>query len=202
VTLDAGFHAVAPGWLATIVTHLEMREPPAHFAPPALQDGLTIRHVPQPDPDWYRRLFRRIGTDWLWSSRLDMPQATLAGILHDPRVSVWSLVSAGQDLGLLELDFRTEGGCKLEFFGLDASLQGQGVGHALMGFAIQQAWARPIRRLHFHTCTHDHPSALPFYRGHGFVPYRQQVEVLRDPRLTGVLPLDAAAHIPLYRPVE
>ncbi|MEX0368657.1 MAG: GNAT family N-acetyltransferase, partial [Ruegeria sp.] len=44
----------------------------------------------------------------------------------------------------------------------------------------------------------DHPRALDFYRRSGFTPVRQEVEVMADPRLNGVLPKDAAPHVPLF----
>jgi hypothetical protein len=47
-----------------------------------------------------------------------------------------------------------------------------------------------------HTCTLDHPAALGFYRRHGFVPTKRTIETFPDPRLLGVLPADAAPHIP------
>ncbi|MCY4565611.1 MAG: GNAT family N-acetyltransferase, partial [Gammaproteobacteria bacterium] len=53
------------------------------------------------------------------------------------------------------------------------------------------------RRLWVHTCTFDHPGALDFYIRTGFVPYRRQIEVADDPRITGVLPRSAAPQVPL-----
>ena len=60
------------------------------------------------------------------------------------------------------------------------------------------AWARPIARFHVHTCTLDSPGALSFYRRSGFTPVRQQIEIAADPRVTGDLPREAGAHIPLF----
>ena len=48
-----------------------------------------------------------------------------------------------------------------------------------------------------HTCSLDHPDALDFYNRSGFKPFRRQVEVYDDPRLTGLLPRDAAARMPI-----
>jgi hypothetical protein len=48
-----------------------------------------------------------------------------------------------------------------------------------------------------HTCTLDGPTALNFYIRSGFVPYQRQVETFSDPRLTGLIPRDAAPQIPL-----
>ncbi|MBX6320521.1 MAG: GNAT family N-acetyltransferase [Rhodospirillaceae bacterium] len=170
-------------------------------APPPLRPepagGWTVRRVERPPLDWYRTLFRRIGEPWLWFSRLQLSDAALAAILWDPAVEVHALVAAGREEGLLELDFRDAGACELAFFGVAPPLIGTGAGRFLMNRAIERAWARPIRRFWVHTCTLDHPGALAFYRRSGFVPYRLQVEVAPDPRLTGILPREAAPQVPL-----
>lgn len=198
--LDKGFHDVPPGSLATVVTHLEMRAPAAP-RPVPIPDGLTLRHVQAPAPDWYRDLFTRVGGhDWLWFSRLVMDDTELADILHDPRVAVYALEQDGRAEGLMELDFRVNAECELAFFGLTGKLIGTGAGRYLMNAAITRAWARPIDRFHVHTCTLDHPAALGFYRRSGFVPIRQQVEIAEDPRVSGLLPDHAGAHIPVFRP--
>ena len=197
-TLPVGFHDVPPGHVATVVTWLEMRAPVPE-RPAALPEGAVQRAVPAPDVAWYRDLFRHVGgQDWLWFSRLVMPAADLAAILSDADVEVFALEIDGKAEGLLELDFRTPGECELAFFGVAPALTGTTAGRCLMNHALARAWARPISVLHLHTCTLDHPRALAFYRRSGFVPVRQQVEVLRDPRLTGLLPRHAAPHVPIF----
>ena len=66
-----------------------------------------------------------------------------------------------------------------------------------MGETLGLAWRDGVRRVHVHTCTLDHPAALPSYRHAGFVPYRRAVERFPDPRLTGILPRDSAPQVPL-----
>ncbi|WP_281823825.1 GNAT family N-acetyltransferase [Jannaschia rubra] len=197
--LTDGFHTVPPGKVAAVVTHLEMTAPPPALDAP-LPDGLTLRHEPAPDPDWYRDLFLRVGAlDWLWFSRLRMARDDLGGILSDEDVEVYALIHDGRAEGLLELDFRIGDSCELAFLGLTAAMQGRGAGRAMIGTAVARAFARPIARLHVHTCTFDSPVALPFYMRAGFVPVRREVEITDDPRLTGALPESAAPHVPLIR---
>lgn len=193
--LPDGFSDVPEGKLAAVVTHLQMfaRPAPRDVAPPNVD---LVAHA-DPDPDWYRALFTRVGCDWLWFSRLGMDHAALTAILRDPRVAVFSVRREGQDLGLLELDFRAESDCELAYFGLAPELQGQGAGRWLMEEALTRAWAAPITRLHVHTCTLDSPAALGFYIRSGFTPYRRQVEVADDPRRTGQLPRGAAPQVPI-----
>jgi len=196
--LRGGFHAVPDGWLATIVTHLEMTQAPPS-APAALPTDVVLYHEDRPATNWYRDLFNRIGADWLWTSRLELAVPDLAVILSSPDVEVWTLRRGGTDLALCELDFRASGACELAFFGLDPRLHGRGLSHPLLAHAAARAWARPIRRFTVHTCTHDHPAALGLYRRAGFVPVRREVEMMPDPRLSGLLPADAAPHVPLIR---
>ena len=201
MTLAPGFHAVPDGHLATVVTHLEMTAPPPARDGPA-PDGLALEPVPAPRPEAYRDLFRRVGADWLWQSRLVLDDAALGAILGDPGVEVSVLRRAGEDAGMLELDFREAGACEIAFFGVVTALQGTGAARWMMARALVMAWARPIRRLWVHTCTLDHPAAPRFYRRSGFAVTHQEVEVLPDPRLTGTLPRAVAPHVPLAAPLE
>lgn len=196
--LDIGFHDVPPGCVAAVVTCLEMGSPPP---PRPMTDlpGLSLDHVTDPATDWYTRVFTDIGgRDWMWFSRLALPEAELAAIIHDPAVEIRVLRDPnGRDLAFMELDFRVPGACELAFFGVARDLQRQGAGRWLMAAALARAWAAPITRFHVHTCTLDHPAALPFYIRSGFTPVARRIEIAPDPRLSGVLPEDAAPHVPV-----
>ncbi len=199
MTLPDGYSDVPAGKIAAVVTHLEMLSPPAPRSAPALP-AIAVRDVPKPSVAWYRDLYGRVGADdWLWFSRLRMTEAALATVIHDPNVEIFALTRDGRDEGLLELDFRTPGECELAFFGLTKALLGKGAGRLLMNAAIDRAWSHPIRRFWVHTCTLDHPDALAFYIRSGFRPFRRQIEIADDPRLTGVLPETAAPHVPIIR---
>lgn len=193
--LANGFYDVPPGKVATIVTHLEMRERPKENAP-IWPEGVSLRRV-EPTLDWYRAMFRKVGTDWLWFGRLRLTDAALQAIITHSAVEIFTLTRDGRDLALLELDFRAKDACELAYFGLAAPLIGTGAGRALMRFATETAWARAIERFHVHTCTLDSPRALEFYRRSGFEVLRQQVEIADDPRLMGLHPRHAGAHVPL-----
>lgn len=196
--LPAGYFDVPANMLATIVTCLEMRSRPAPRPnPPA--DGLMVERWPSPSIDTYRALYRRVGEDWLWVSRAVMDDDKLEAIIGDPAVEIYAMTRDGERLGLLELDFRETGACELAFFGLDQSLIGSGAGRIMMNAAIDSAWAKPITRFWVHTCHLDHPAALAFYQRSGFRPYKRMVEIFEDPRQTGKLRADAAAHFPVLQ---
>ena len=175
-----------------------MTERPTEREAPAAAQRSIVKIV-SPTVDWYRQIYRAVGADWLWWSRLAMDKKTLASILQHPDVQIYALREGERDLGLLELDYRTEGDCELAFLGLVADAIGTGGGRILMEHAIATAWSRPINRFWVHTCTLDDPRALGFYRRSGFSVVRQEVEIAPDPRLIGLLPESAAPHVPILR---
>ncbi|WP_298434462.1 GNAT family N-acetyltransferase [uncultured Jannaschia sp.] len=195
--LAPGFHDVPDGHIATIVTHLEMRAKPAP-RPEAPCTDLTLGPLEARTPESYRALFRLVGADWLWQSRLAMGDPALAAILGDPGVEIRVLRRGSDAVGLLEIDRRDRTSVEIAFFALVAPMQGTGAGRWMMNRALDLAWATSPARVWVHTCTLDHPAAPAFYRRSGFVVTRQEVEVLADPRLAGLLPRDAAPHIPLF----
>lgn len=190
-----GCHALPAGKLAMIVTYLQMRVPAplrnvscpdgTHFEP--LGGGLET----------YRALIRRVGENWLWADRLRLSDEELLAVLNDPYVSTYTLLHDGTPSAILELDSRQNGACEITFFGVAPNLIGSGAGAYLMDRAIDLAFKQDITRLHLHTCTLDSPQALGFYVRSGFTPYKRAVEIVDDPRTTGLLPKSAAPHIPL-----
>ncbi|SFM29367.1 GNAT family N-acetyltransferase [Methylobacterium pseudosasicola] len=195
--LPVGFSALPPGHIAAIVTSLDMVGPPTPRAAKPLPDGMALHPLVRSDCETYRGLYRAVGADWLWFSRLTLSDQALRDILDDPRVEILTLRQDGTDLGLLELDFRQPETCELAFLGLVPEALGQGLGRTLINTAIESAWSHPIKRFWVHTCTFDHPGALDFYRRSGFTPCAVAVEVAPDPRLTGLLPRTCAPHVPL-----
>ncbi len=193
--MEVSYEQVADGELAAVVTYLEMRRPPDQPVPAS---SLSLERVEVPQPEHYRELFRLIGGPWLWFSRLLLDDAHLAEIVQHPRVEIYSVLDeASREVGMLELDFREPGECELAFIGLVPELAGQGHGRWLLAEAVRLAWREGVERVHVHTCTLDHPAALPAYRRAGFTPYRRAVERFPDPRRLGILPRDCAPQVPL-----
>lgn len=191
-----GITDIAPGKIATVVTSLEMLEAPALSGSPSQMD-CQLKPVKLPDIDWYLGLYRRVGEDWLWFSRLILDKKNVQEIIQNPEVKIFTLQVGGQDRGLLELDFRQEKQCELAFLGVTQELIGRGLGQYMLDQAITIAWGRNISRLWVHTCTLDHPNTVSFYMQSGFKPYLRQIEVLDDPRLTGEIATASATHIPI-----
>ena len=191
-----GYIDIPSGKIASVITHLQMfRRPPSREE--RSEASWSLSKLDFVDMEHYRMLFRRVGEDWLWSSRLQMNEGKLSAVLAEPLYEAYVFYAQGHQEGLAELDFRSVGECELSFFGLTPELVGQGAGRWMMNRVLGLAWSRPIQRLWVHTCSLDHPGALAFYIRSGFVPFRRQIHIDDDPRLAGLLRRDSAPQTPL-----
>jgi GNAT superfamily N-acetyltransferase len=199
LNLPNGYYDLPSGKIANVATFLEMAHAPARplqrLAPP-----LALHRVDPTDLPAYRAMFRAVGQDLMWFSRLIMPDGDLTAILSNPKVESFVLTRDNTSVGLLELNFAEEGRCELAFFGLVQEEIGKGAGRALMNEAITRAFEKPIRQLWVHTCTDDNPLAFPFYLRSGFKPYKRMIEIQDDPRLTGYMPESASPRVALIKP--
>jgi GNAT superfamily N-acetyltransferase len=193
--LPKGYSLVPPRHIANVATFLEMRAKPDLSPPP--DRSFRLERWRDADLAAYRSLFTAIGENWLWYSRLVMPDHELLRLFGDPRIEIYRLFEQDSIVGMLELDFSGRNDCELSFLGLMPEAIGKGAGRFLMCEAIRLAWAKPIERFWVHTCTFDHPAALAFYRRSGFTPFQVAVEIHPDPRLTGHVPRTAAPHVPI-----
>jgi GNAT superfamily N-acetyltransferase len=196
--LPNGYYQLPEGKLANVAHRLQMLEKPTRELL-AFPNDLHLEPASSANPNAYRELFRAVGSDLLWFSRLIMPDEKLLDTLSNPGTESFELKRGKETIGILELSFRDMPDCELSFFGLVPTEVGNGTGRALIDEAIRRAFAKPIARLWLSTCTLDHPKALGFYRKAGFTPYARFVEVHDDPRLQGKLPLNAAPQIPLLK---
>ncbi|HYJ31163.1 MAG TPA: GNAT family N-acetyltransferase [Allosphingosinicella sp.] len=183
---------IPEGHIGAVVTYLEMTERPLPRPLPA--SPFRLEPWPEPEPGRYRILFERVGARWLWYSRLAMDDAALLANVAE----VHAVVDRRRiEIGMVELDFRTEGKCLIRFLGLVPELAGRGHGKWLFAQTLALAWRPGVARVRVNTCTLDHPAALPSYLKAGFRPVRRAFESFPDPRLAGLLPRDAAPQIPL-----
>jgi ribosomal protein S18 acetylase RimI-like enzyme len=196
--LPNGYYLLAPGKLANIAHRLEMTALPQRELLRFPHD-LTLEPAAKGNLTAYRDLFRAVGQDLLWFSRLLMNDEKLLDTLSDSGTESYALKRANKIIGILELSFRDMPDCELSFFGLVPSEVGTGIGRILIDEAIRRAFEKPIKRFWLSTCTLDHPKAMGFYRKAGFTPYARFVEIHDDPRLQGKLPLTAAPQIPLLK---
>jgi len=196
-----GYTDLPPGLIANVVTYLQQPVAPVAPRPPA-DPRDRVDSLRSPPNAWYRALYRRIGDRWLWFGRQTKDEAALAAILQAPTTEILALDRGGETIGFAELDWSVAETVEIVMFGVVAEASGTGAARFLMDHARARAAAEGVRRIWLHTCTFDHPAAIPFYRRAGFVPYKFAIEVAPDPRLTGELPREAGPHVALIDPVE
>jgi GNAT superfamily N-acetyltransferase len=156
--------------IATKTTYLQMFSP-TEIEIAAPRADLKLSRIVRPTVDFYRRLYREVGSAFHWVDRLVMPEEELRAIIHDDLVDVFVLTAAEEPVGYSELDRRESGEIELAYFGLFRTATGQGLGKYLLNYTLRAAWSHQPRRVWVHTCDLDHPAALPNYLKAGFQIY-------------------------------
>lgn len=159
--------------LDVTVHYLEMLAPVERVVPPPCS-GLSVRHVPAPSVEFYRRMYDAVGRDYFWLSRRKMADDALAALLRDPLIEMYVLEVNGVAAGFAELDCRKPDDIELVQFGLTPPFIGRGLGKWFLQWTVDKVWSYGPRRFWLHTCTLDHPAAIPNYKQAGFVPYKQE----------------------------
>jgi GNAT superfamily N-acetyltransferase len=152
---------------------------PERTVPPP-HEGLTVLHAKRPTVRYYRFLYDAVGGPWQWLSRRRLSDAELACLLDDPRDEVHVLQIEGVPAGFAELDRRVADEIELVQFGLMPEFIGQGLGKYFLQWNVEQAWSYGPKRFWLHTCSLDHPAAIPNYLKAGFVIYKEEMTV-REP---------------------
>jgi GNAT superfamily N-acetyltransferase len=170
------------------VTYLEMfeRPPTRHLLVPL--GKLALMRAEGCTVSFYRYLYETVGTPWLWFERRLMSDTALAAEIAKPTTEIFVLYVGGVPAGYFELDAAQPHETELCYFGLMPEFIGRRLGPFLLNAAIEQAWSRAIERFWVHTCTFDHPRALPLYQRAGFVVYARRAASFDDPRESGILP--------------
>lgn len=141
---------------------------------PAPRDGLVILHAKAPSVPYYRFLYNAVGKQYHWLSRRKLSDDELAAILGDPRNELHVLHVDGSPAGFAELDRRQLDEVELVQFGLAADFIGQGFGKWFLQWTIGKVWSYQPKRLWLHTCSLDHPAAVPLYKKAGFVQFKEE----------------------------
>jgi GNAT superfamily N-acetyltransferase len=154
-------------------SYLEMTAPRQEAVPPP-RSGLVFLHAQRPTVAYYRFFYDAVGDQWHWRSRKKMTDAEILAILHDPRVEMHVMYCDGVPAGFAELDRRQSGQIEIVQFGLLADFIGKGLGKYFLHWTLNTAWSYRPQRVWLHTCSLDHPAALPNYLKAGFAVYREE----------------------------
>ncbi|MEW6281673.1 MAG: GNAT family N-acetyltransferase [Candidatus Eremiobacterota bacterium] len=154
-------------------TYLEMLTAPGEAAREAPR-GTSVMRSEEPTASFYRFLYHTVGEPWHWLDRRQLSDDELLSRLADAELYV--LYDRGTPAGYSELVPRGPE-VKLEYFGLMPEFVGRGLGGWFLEWTVRRAWNREaVSRVWVHTCTLDHPAALPLYRKVGFQIYDRKTE--------------------------
>ena len=156
-------------------TYLELTNPD-QFRPAFGEfPGLRVERVVRPTPALYRRCYRTVGEAYHWRDRWDWSDAEIGAHLAQPEITLHLATLQEALAGWYELRRVSEdGSVEIAYFGLAPDAIGHGLGKHLLSCAVHDAWALRPSRVWLHTCTLDHPHALPNYHRRGFVVYRTE----------------------------
>ena len=170
-----------------ITYYLEMTSPdqlrPAR--PPA--EPFTVRRAQLAFPALNRFFYAEVGRAYSWMERLRWTDEQWLAWLERPNVQTWIGYVRETPAGYFELQKQSDArnrhvdgssasgdAVELVYFGLLPPFVGRGVGGAMLTEAIRRAWALDAQRVWLHTCTEDHPAALPNYQKRGFRIFDQK----------------------------
>jgi GNAT superfamily N-acetyltransferase len=150
-------------------------------SPGELRPGATpmpeprIERMAQCTVPFFRYLYQEVGKAYRWTDRLSWSDETIRNYLATPGVSVWLMSWEAEPAGYFELRKHEDGSVEIAYFGLLPAFIGRGWGKFLLTRAVQSAWEVGTARVWLHTCTLDHPAALPNYLKRGFRPVREEI---------------------------
>ncbi|MBI5835145.1 MAG: GNAT family N-acetyltransferase [Armatimonadetes bacterium] len=157
------------------ITYLEQTSPD-DLRPKELADPrLTVVEALAPQWRFNHFLYCLVGHDWQWFDRLKWSDDEWAAFAESPDLRTLVGYYDGSPAGYIEL--RRQGDeVEIASFGLAPRFVGLGLGGAFLTLAVRAAWAWEARRVWLHTCTLDHPRALPNYLARGFRVVRTVTE--------------------------
>jgi GNAT superfamily N-acetyltransferase len=137
-------------------------------------EGVRLEMVEQCPVSLFRFLYAEVGKQFYWRDRLAWTDEEIEEYLKGP-VWTWVLYKRGAPGGYFELKRHEDGSVEVAHFGLMEHAIGRGLGTLLLTRAVEEAWKLRPSRVWLHTCTLDHPAALPNYLKRGFRPTHTEV---------------------------
>jgi GNAT superfamily N-acetyltransferase len=156
-------------------TYLTMSSPSALVPARKPEGNLRIDRVGFCPTAFFRYLYSEVGRQYRWTDRLIWTDERIRAYLDAGDVTLYVLYVEGAPAGYFELRRHQDGSTEIAYFGLIGDFIGRGLGGWLLTGAVEAAWAGRPTRVWLHTCTLDHPNALPNYVRRGFRPVREEV---------------------------
>lgn len=167
--------------VAVVRTYLEMLAPEDLRAARLPSDVPILGRIEDCPVSFFRYLYAEVGRAYHWRDRLAWTDERVRAHLADPTVSLWLLSWGAAPAGYFELRRHQDRSVEVAYFGLLPEFVGRGWGGHLLTLAVRSAWELGAERVWLHTCTLDHPAALPNYLKRGFRPVREEVYTAEVP---------------------
>lgn len=151
------------------VTYLEMTDAAQlRPAPAVAAEELSIAEAQVPSAELSRFLYEEVGRQWHWVDRRGWTLEQWQAWLEGAGVRTWLATHHEEPAGYFQLACDETGDTEIAYFGFLPRFVGRGWGGWLLTVAVQQAFWIGANRVWLHTCTLDHPAALPNYQKRGF----------------------------------
>ena len=135
----------------------------------------AVREVIVPQWQLNRFLYCYVGERWAWNDKRSWADERWQRYVESGDLRTFIGAMEGSIAGYYELQKKAEN-VEIAYFGLTPEFIGGGVGGALLTSAIEEAFAWDAKRVWVHTCTRDHPAALPNYLARGMKVYSSSTE--------------------------
>jgi GNAT superfamily N-acetyltransferase len=168
-------------------TYLELMDRAQFNGSPGNFPHVSITRAKRPLPELYRQCYRVVGEAFHWRDRWDWTDDEITKHLADSAIGLFVATRSKDNhhadlAGWYELRRVPEdSSVEIAYFGIVAAEFGRGFGKHLLSSAVSDAWALGPKRVWLHTCTLDHPNALPNYLARGFTPYRTETYEVDSP---------------------
>jgi len=166
---------------AVTITYLEMRSPAAIKPKEFPHPRVSVKEAVVKEWRFNRFLYNLVGADWAWTDKLSWSEKQWCAYAEAENLRTFIACEEGSISGYYELQRDEAGDIEIAIFGIAPKFTGRGYGGAMLTHALRSAWQMLPRRVWLHTCTLDHPAALPNYLARGMSIY--QVET--QPRTQG-----------------
>ncbi len=160
------------------VTYLEMRSPTDFKPKPCVDSRFRVAEATVKQWEFNRFLYLLVGRDWHWIDKRAWNEPEWKHYAESDSLKTFVAYYDGSVAGYYEMRPDRTGGIEIAILGLCPRFVGRGFGGPLLTSALQEAWRLRPNRVWLHTCSLDHPAALPNYRARGLTVYRvETVEV-------------------------
>jgi len=154
------------------VTYLHMTDRDA-LTDETLEKPYMLTRAKRTSAPFSRFLYASVGAQWTWYMRRQWTEKQWVRHVQRAQLETWVAYVDGTPCGYFELEHHRDRSVEIALFGLLPDFIGNGLGKGLLQDALTRAW-KSAERVWLHTCSLDHPQALPNYLARGMRVYRKE----------------------------